>query len=125
MTLTGSKEVPRLYRVINNRELHIKTVFLCEYTLVARIESRVCHDNRRPARPNVDRKFHDQLSVLHVLDVITDATHSRNSRPLNQARGVRPDEQRNIRWGGFGRLEILFDLSHVNRLALRPALRCN
>src|SRR5262249_14437462 len=108
MTLTGCEQVSRLYGIIHNRELYIEAILLCENTLIARIESCCCHDNWCPARANINRKLHDQLSVLHVLDVIADATHSRNSRPLDQRCRVRSDEQWNIRRRGFGRLEFLF-----------------
>ncbi len=118
MALAAGKEIASLDRIINNRQAHVEPVLFEKDTLVTRLEPGVRQDYRRPTGPNVNREFDHEFAILRALGVIADAGHRRDRGPIDQHRGIRPGEQRNVRGRIFQIFEFFLHLVHVERGSL-------
>ena len=64
MALAAGEKVAGLDRVIHDAQSNVETVLLRENALIVRLHAGIGQDDRRPARPDVDRELHYQLPVL-------------------------------------------------------------
>src|ERR1051326_7174112 len=123
MALAAGEQVAGFDGVIHNRQPNIKSVLFEEHALVTWFQTGISHNNRRPPRPNVDRKFDDEFAVLRGFGVVTHAGHCRNARALDQRGGIGADQERQVSRSFFLLCQVLFDPRDINRLILWFALR--